>query len=200
MHHFWDMDLVEWHLTRTSKKPNLFERRSMHKASQTCECQAGDVEMESKGACDDFLKAKLWWWKILVSKIIEMMDLETSSIYCGFVTSQLKKKMYSISELIWKVWLGIKSQDLFLVLISRKGGQNELWHWVMPVYVDIEMGVDVSEIGYHFQSRFLQMSPRKRSWMRKPRRLAFFFHFFWLSWHDEVIDVLRWLVWNCLWS
>ena len=34
----------------------FFQRRWVHKASQTLRgCQAGDVEMESKGACDDFL-------------------------------------------------------------------------------------------------------------------------------------------------
>ena len=43
--------------TWISRKPkSVFQRRWVHKASQTLRgCQAGDVEMESKGACDDFL-------------------------------------------------------------------------------------------------------------------------------------------------
>lgn len=36
----------------------------------------------------------------------------------------------------------IKIQDLFLALISPRADELELWHWVMPIYVDMEMGVD----------------------------------------------------------
>ena len=69
----------------------FFKEDGCIKPLKPCECQAGDVEMESKGACDDFCcEGKVVMKKILGSKIIEM-DLETSSIYCGLVTSQLKK-------------------------------------------------------------------------------------------------------------
>ena len=71
-----------------------------------------------------FCESKVVMKKILGSKIIEM-DLETSSIYCGLVTSQLKKYMYFRTHLE-SVITDQDSRSVFSVDISKGGRTRTL--------------------------------------------------------------------------